>query len=63
MAAYSPAALRPGFRLRFDAATMTTLSLNINASGAVSLATGPLITPEEVAVAVRKQVAYRAPGA
>jgi uncharacterized protein with GYD domain len=45
-----------------DAATMTALSLNINASGAVSLTTVPLITPEEVDLAVKKQVGYRAPG-
>ena len=46
-----------------DSATMTAISLNINASGAVSLTTVPLITPEEVDAAAKKQVSFRPPGA
>jgi uncharacterized protein with GYD domain len=38
------------------------LSLAVNASGAVVVNTVPLITPEEVDGAVKKAVAYRAPG-
>jgi uncharacterized protein with GYD domain len=39
------------------------LSIAVNASGAVSLATVPLITPEEMDAACKKSVNYRAPGA
>ena len=39
------------------------LSIAVNASGAVNLATIPLITPEEMDAACKKTVAYRAPGA
>jgi uncharacterized protein with GYD domain len=39
------------------------LSLAVNASGAVSLSTVPLITPEEMDAACKKTVNYRAPGA
>jgi uncharacterized protein with GYD domain len=39
------------------------LSLAVNASGAVSLSTIPLITPEEMDAACKKTVNYRAPGA
>jgi uncharacterized protein with GYD domain len=38
------------------------LSLAVNASGAVVVNTIPLITSEEVDAAVKKAVAYRAPG-
>ena len=38
------------------------LSIAVNASGAVNLRTIPLITPEEVDAAAKKQVAYRPPG-
>ena len=39
------------------------LSLAVNASGAVALATIPLITVEEMDAACKKTVSYRAPGA
>jgi uncharacterized protein with GYD domain len=38
------------------------LSLAVNASGAVVVNTVPLITPEEVDMAAKKVVSYRAPG-
>ena len=46
-----------------DAASGIALSLATNASGAVSLTTTPLITPEEVDAACKKVPAYRSPGA
>jgi uncharacterized protein with GYD domain len=46
-----------------DAAPGLAVSLAVNASGAVRLATLPLITPEEIDAASKKSVAYRAPGA
>ncbi len=46
-----------------DAATVTALSLAINSSGAVNVATTALVTPEEVDAACKKSVPYRAPGA
>lgn len=46
-----------------DAASGLAISLAVNASGAVRLSTIPLITPEEIDAAVKKSVAYRAPGA
>jgi uncharacterized protein with GYD domain len=46
-----------------DAATGVALSLAVNASGAVRLATIPLIAAEEIDAASKKTVAYRAPGA
>jgi len=46
-----------------DAAAGLAISLAVNASGAVRLATIPLITPEEIDAASKKAVAYRAPGA
>ena len=46
-----------------DATSGLALSLAANASGAIRLATVPLITPEEFDVAAKKTVAYRAPGA
>ena len=46
-----------------DAAAGIAISLAVNASGAVRLATIPLITPEEIDAASKKAVAYRAPGA
>ena len=39
------------------------LSLAVNASGAVTLSTIPLITAEEMDAACKKTVSYRAPGA
>ncbi len=46
-----------------DAASALALSLAVNASGAVRLSTIPLITPDEMDAATKKNVAYRAPGA
>jgi uncharacterized protein with GYD domain len=45
-----------------DASTGISLSLAVNASGAVNISTTPLITPEEIDAAARKVPAYRAPG-
>ena len=46
-----------------DVASGIALSLAVNASGAVRLATIPLITAEEIDAASKKSVTYRAPGA
>ena len=46
-----------------DVASAMALSLAVNASGAVSIKTIPLISPEEMDAAAKKQIAYRAPGA
>ncbi len=46
-----------------DAATGLALSLAVNASGAVRASMVPLITPEEIDLARKKTVAYKAPGA
>lgn len=45
-----------------DAAAGIAISLTVNASGAVRLATTPLITPEEIDAASKKTVDYKAPG-
>ena len=45
-----------------DAVSGIALSLAVNASGAVTVNTIPLIAPEEVDAAAKKAVAYRAPG-
>ena len=46
-----------------DATAGLALSLAVNASGAVRIATIPLITPEEIDAASKRAVSYRAPGA
>ena len=46
-----------------EAASAIAVSLAVNASGTVKLTTVPLLTAEEVDVACKKTVAYRAPGA
>jgi len=46
-----------------DNVAATAVSLSVAASGAVRLATTPLITPDEVDAAAKKSVSYRAPGA
>jgi uncharacterized protein with GYD domain len=46
-----------------DEATVLSLSLAVNASGAVTLELVPLITPETMDEATKKSVTYRAPGA
>ncbi len=45
-----------------DAASGLAISLAVNATGAVRLATTPLITPEEMDAASKKTVDYKAPG-
>ena len=45
-----------------DSAAAIALSLAVTASGAVTFKSTPLITPEEVDQAVKRTVAYRAPG-
>lgn len=45
-----------------DAVAATTIALAAVASGAVTLNTVSLITPEEVDAAIKKTVSYRAPG-
>ena len=45
-----------------DNASAAALSMAVNASGAVSLKTIPLLTPEELDQAAKKKVSYRAPG-
>jgi len=45
-----------------DANSGIAISLTVNASGAVRLATTPLITPEEIDTACQKSVDYKAPG-
>jgi uncharacterized protein with GYD domain len=46
-----------------DASSGVALSLTVNATGAVRLATTPLITPEEIDAASKKTVDYKVPGA
>ena len=46
-----------------DAATAAALSLAVNASGAVSLRSTLLLTPEELDAATKKSIAYQPPGA
>jgi uncharacterized protein with GYD domain len=46
-----------------DEATVLSLSLAVNASGAVTLELVPLITPATMDEATKKSVTYRAPGA
>jgi len=45
-----------------DNASAAALSMAVNASGAVTLKTQVLMTPEEVDKATKKSVRYRAPG-
>ena len=45
-----------------DHASMTAVSLMVNATGAVVAKTTVLMTPEEVDAAVKKTPSYRAPG-
>ncbi len=46
-----------------DDATAAALSLNISASGAISLSTVKLLTPEEFDQATKISIDYRPPGA
>jgi uncharacterized protein with GYD domain len=45
-----------------DNISMSALALTINASGAVTVRTTVLLTPEDVDKAVQKATSYRAPG-
>ena len=45
-----------------DNASVAALSMAVNASGAVSLKTTPLLTAEDIDQAAKKTVSYRAPG-
>jgi uncharacterized protein with GYD domain len=46
-----------------DAVTATAMSMAVNASGAVTLHTTVLLTPEEMTAATKKSITYRPPGA
>ena len=46
-----------------DAVTAVALSLAVNASGAVTLHSTVLLTPEEIDAATQKAIGYRPPGA
>ena len=46
-----------------DVASGAALGLVVGASGAVKVTTTPLISPEEIDAAAKKQVAYTPPGA
>ena len=45
-----------------DSVTATAVSMAVNASGAVTLNSTLLITPEELDAATKKSIGYRAPG-
>jgi uncharacterized protein with GYD domain len=45
-----------------DNETATALALTVNSSGAVTVKTVVLVTPEEVDAAVKQSVSYRPPG-
>ena len=45
-----------------DAASAAATSLTVNAAGGAKVTTIPLMTPEEMDVACKKSVKYRAPG-
>jgi uncharacterized protein with GYD domain len=46
-----------------DNESATAVALTVNASGAVTVRTTVLLTPEEVDAAAKRSVEYRAPGA
>jgi Uncharacterized conserved protein len=46
-----------------DVATAVAVSATVNASGVVHLSSTLLVSPEEVDAAVKKSIAYKAPGA
>ena len=46
-----------------DNESATAVALTVNASGAVTIRTTVLVTPEEVDSAAKRSVEYRAPGA
>ncbi len=45
-----------------DDTTAASVTLAINKSGAVNVRTTVLLEPEDIDVATRKMIAYRAPG-
>ncbi len=45
-----------------DNVSAAALSLAVNASGVTNLRTTPLLTPEEMDAAAKKQISYRGPG-
>jgi uncharacterized protein with GYD domain len=45
-----------------DNAASVAVSLAVNASGAINMKTIPLVTPEEMDGAIKKQLGYRPPG-
>jgi len=49
--------------VRFGLELARVFGLAVNASGAVSIKTIPLISAEEMDAAAKKQIAYRPPGA
>ena len=46
-----------------DISSAAAISLTVNAAGGVRSSTTPLLTPQEMDAACKKQVSYRAPGA
>ena len=46
-----------------DAAAATALALNISAAGGLTVSTTPLMSAEDLDIAARTKVEYRAPGA
>jgi len=45
-----------------DNVSVAALSLAVNASGVTNMKTTPLLTPEEMDSAAKKQISYRGPG-
>jgi uncharacterized protein with GYD domain len=45
-----------------DSVSSAALSLAVNASGVTKVNTTPLLTPEEMDAAAKKQIGYRGPG-
>ena len=45
-----------------DSVSSAALSLAVNASGVTRVTTTPIITPEEMDAAAKKQIGYRGPG-
>ena len=45
-----------------DERSAVAISLIVNASGAVTLATTPLLTPEQIDAACQRSIDYRPPG-
>ena len=45
-----------------DVTSAVAVSMIVNASGAVTLSTTPLLTPEEIDKACKRSIDYRPPG-